>query len=217
LARLVGTDAFWVQVSVPMSQLGVLSVPGFNVAGGEGSEVHVVQDVGGGQVKRTGRIIRLHGELDPVGKMARVLAEIQDPLGLDDGKGARAAPPQTPATTDNGSQLPLLLGAYVDVRLDGKELSGVFELPRTALRDGDRVYVFGKGDRLEVRNVHVAWRRQETVLVDRGIDAGDAVIVSRMTTGVAGTLLRRAPAAKKRAAAKKRGAAKKRAAAKGSP
>jgi hypothetical protein len=195
LARLVGTDALWVQVSVPVSQLGALAVPGFNAATGEGSHAEVIQDVGSESVERRGRVIRLYGDLDPMGKMARVLVEIEDPLGLHPEKEKDGAAPA-------GNGLPLLMGAYVEVSLQGRAAVGVFEVPRVALRDGDTVYLYGKDDRLEARNVHVLWRRQDTVLVDKGLREGDEIVVSRVASTVPGVKLRRAPAGDSETAAK---------------
>ena len=73
----------WVQVALPMDHLSAFDVPGFNCERGEGSRARVWQDLGGQMLKRGGRVIRLLGDLDPVGRMARVLIEIRDPFGLE--------------------------------------------------------------------------------------------------------------------------------------
>lgn len=179
LATLVGTDRFWVQVSVPMEQLAWIRVPGLHE--GDGSSALVYQEVGErGRIERTGRVVRLLGDLDPVGRMARVLVEIDDPLGLA-GQAREAG---------DASALPLLLGAFVNVEIDAGELSEVFEIPRAALHAGDVVHLFGEGSRLNLREVEVVWRRDETVLV-RGLEEGALLVTSRVPTPIEGTLLRR--------------------------
>ncbi len=177
LATLVGTDAFWVQVSIPVDRLSWIDVPGVGASPGEGAEVVVQQRLGRELIERRGRVKRLLGELDPVGRMARLLVEIRDPLGLA-------------AAEERG--LPLLLGAYVDVVIEGHDTAEVVRLPRLALREGNKVYVLGAKQTLEVRSVEVVWREADDVLVRNGIGQGDKVIVSPLPVAVEGMKLRTA-------------------------
>mgnify|MGYP005608846153 FL=1 len=188
LATLVGSDRFWVQVSVPVDRLTAVDVPGMNADEGKGAVAVIAQDVGGQRIERTGRVLRLLGDLDPVGRMARLRVEIDDPLGL-------AAPPK-PGSKQTSARpgLPLLLGAFVEVAIEARELGEVIELPRLALRDGSGVYVYGPDGRLIVRDVKIAWRTEKTVLIREGVTAGEEVIVSRLPSAVPGMLLRK-PAA----------------------
>lgn len=175
-ATVVGTDEFWVQVSVPLDRLDFIKIPNVNAT--EGSEVTVQQAVGQDHVTRAGKVVRLLGELDPVGRMARVLVAIQDPLNLSVGEGE--AP----------RGLPFLLSAFVTVRFDGAQDMEVSEIARSALHEGDKVYLFNDG-KLEVREVGVLWRREDTVLIGNGLAQGDQLIVSRISTVLPGMKLRR--------------------------
>jgi hypothetical protein len=115
LATLVGTDAVWVQVSLPMDHLAAFDVPGFNCADGKGSLARISQDLGAEHIEREGRVIRLLGDLDPVGRLARVLIEIRDPFGLRPSKGEGGK-----GEAGKGEKVvPLLIGAYVNVELEG--------------------------------------------------------------------------------------------------
>ncbi len=198
LATLVGTDQFWVQVSVPVDKLGVIQVPGFNAK--TGSKAMIAQEVGGVRLEREGTVVRLLGDLDPIGRMARVLVAIDDPFDLKAKPKAAGGSESEPDTVSN---LPLLLGAFVEVAIEAKVIADVVEVPRLALHNGDSVYVFGKDDRLVVRSVEVAWRREKSVLVRAGIAAGEEVIVSRLPSAVPGMLLRKAPAEPKTVLGKK--------------
>ncbi|MCA9631953.1 MAG: HlyD family efflux transporter periplasmic adaptor subunit, partial [Myxococcales bacterium] len=82
LATLVGTDHFWVQVSVPLDKLSRIRIPGVNAEAGEGSRATVIQRMGEQRVEREGEVVRLMGDLDPAGRMARVLVQIPDPMAL---------------------------------------------------------------------------------------------------------------------------------------
>lgn len=197
LATLVATDRFLVQVSVPYEQLAAIDVPGLN--GERGAPAIVVQQTGSGApMRRKGRVLRLLGELDPQGRMARLMVAVEDPLGPSSALDAR--PGQPP--------LPLLLGAYVEVMIEGRELPGVYDIPRLALREGGQVWLAGSDDKLRVQPVQVAWRVKDSVLVDGGLSEGDRLIVSPIPSPVPGMALRvRASDAKARTAAREPSAA----------
>lgn len=200
LGTLIGSDEFWVQVSIPVDKLRWLNVPGMNAREGEGSEAKVTQQLGGETVTRPGRILRLLGDLDPVGRMARVLVSIDDPLLIEARarRGATVAGVAVEDVQDTGakrteqSDLPLLLDSYVDVSLESESLQSVIEIPRRALQGGDRVFVYGTDGRLQIREVDVLWRRPETVLVTRGLEDGESIVVSRVPGAVEGLPLRQA-------------------------
>lgn len=177
LGKLVGSDEFWVQTSVPIENLSTIRVPGFNVDEGEGSDVSVWQEAGEGRIERSGKVTRLYGDVDPAGRMARILVQIDDPLGLE--------------SKDGEGTLPLLLGAYVHVDIEGESMVDVVEVPRSAVHQGRFVYVYGKDDRLSVRQVTVAWRKPTTLLISKGLADGDEIITSRLSNAVEGLELRR--------------------------
>ena len=171
LAVLVGTDCFWVRVSVPVEQLEYVAIPG--PEGGGGAACKVTCATGrGGSIVRAGRVVRLLGDLDPKGRMARLMVAVDDPLGL------------------RGGGLPLLVSAYVRVEIEGRAFEDVCALPRKALREDGAVWIMNEADELEVRPVTVVWRTPESALI-RGADvAGARVVVSRIATPVPGMKLR---------------------------
>jgi len=175
IATLIGTDHFWVQVSLPVDRLNWIVLPDEN--GEKGAPAKVIQEgSSGGRIEKDGHVIRLLGDLDPAGRMARVLVEVDDPLGLNAG--------------EEENSTPLLLGAYVSVEIEGRELNEVFVLPSTAVRDGNRVWIMNEKQQLEIRRIAVAWRRTDSVLIREGIESGERVVVSRIATPIPGTPLR---------------------------
>lgn len=184
VATLVGTDKFWVQVALPVDELSWIRIPGVRgVERGDGSVATITLKSGLETIRRRGRIVRLRSDLDPVARMARVVVEIDDPLGLETkhevvGEGA-----------PNDSGLPLFIGAYVKVEIDGRMVENVVEVPRKAIRDGAYVYVMTKDDKLAIKNVEIVWRTLETVLVSAGLATGDKVIVSPLAAPVDGMKL----------------------------
>jgi len=170
VATLVGTDAFRVQVSVPIQQLEWLAFPDADHP--QGSPVRVIREIGSGEsVMRQGRVVELLGDVTQNGRMAQVLVSVADPLDLE--KPAKA-------------RQPLLLGEYVRVEIEGPELRDVIVLPREAIREGTRVWVKNAENQLEVRPVEVVLSRKETVLISQGLRDGEAIITSQVPAAIPG-------------------------------
>jgi len=178
LATLVGTDEYWVQVAVPVDQLQWIRIPGYNAT--TPSEVRVYHEAawGPGQF-RAGRVVRLMSDLEPQGRMVRMLVAVSDPLGLK-------SPPD--------ERHPLILGAYVRVEIVGRDLADVIRVERTALREGRYVWVMTADNTLDVRAVTVVWGGLDEVFVSDGLRAGERLVTSDLAAVVQGMALRTASA-----------------------
>lgn len=175
LATLVGTDAWWVEVAVPASELRWIDVPTDPRAAS--ATATVVFDTGEMTVRRKGTVTRMLPDLTPTGRLPRLIVEIADPLGLESG----------------GATPPLLLGAFVEVEIEGRRLDRVIELPRAALREDGRVWAASADDKLVIKRVEVARRNRATVLVRSGIEPGERVIVSSLSAPLPDMKLRPRP------------------------
>ncbi len=184
LLSYVGTRNYWVQISIPVERLVWIAVPGVN-AEGEGAAVTVSHSIGDQRIEKQGRVMRLLSNVDPAGHMARLIIEVEDPLGL-----TSKAESETREASAGGSKLPLLLGSYVEVVIVGQEAKNVVELDRSALRDGDEVYVLTAESTLEKRKVEVMWRQEGTVLLSSGLRPGEKVVMSPLSAAVDGMKLR---------------------------
>jgi RND family efflux transporter MFP subunit len=162
LATLVGTDEYWVQASLPQGSVAQLVFP--EKGGGRGSRVHVIQDAGREvRIEREGRLLRLLGDLEPAGRMARVIIAVDDPLGRR-----------------SETAHPLLLGSFVRLAIEGRVEERVFTLPRVALRDGRTVWVVNDDSLLEVRAVQVEWGTREEVFITEGIVDGERIVTGSL-------------------------------------
>jgi RND family efflux transporter MFP subunit len=166
LAELVGTDEYWIKASVPVDHLRWITVPRDNHSPGAPVQVFYRSD---GAL--TGTVVRLLGDLETEGRMARVLISVKDPLG-----------PNTPGDRPP----PLLLGEYVRVAIEGRQVHGVYRIPRTALRDNTHVWIADEDRSLRIREVETLWRDRDTVLLKDRLKAGDLLIVSDLSTPVDG-------------------------------
>ncbi len=171
LVTLVSTDRYWVQISVPVSNLPFLSIPGINSSRLRGSAANVVYEAGFGVTsERAGYIERLEGQVDSRGRMARMLVAIEDPLSLEKPVDERP--------------LPLLLGSFVKVALTGMTVENTQPVPREALFGGDRVWLVVDGQ-LAQRKVDIVFRDRTTVLV-RGLAEGDAIVTTPLAAPTEG-------------------------------
>ena len=210
LVSLVGTDQYWVRVTVPTDQLRWIRIPGRNGEAGSTVRIYDPTDWGGteepggaasrpasraaGKDKpprphRIGHVLRLLPNLETAGRMAQLLVSVTDPLHLK-----KAAPPHRR----------LVLDAYVNVEIVGRKMARVFRLPRTALRDGSQVWILSKKNTLEIRTVRVVWSTKENVFVTEGLGAGDRLITTDLAGPVEGMVLRTAGSPSTRPAGKRR-------------
>jgi RND family efflux transporter MFP subunit len=173
LGSIVGTDEYWVRASVPVDHLQWIQFP--ETEDQAGSRAVIQQQLGtGSESKRSGHIVRLMGDLEQQGRMARVLISVPDPL-------------QTGST--DVDRVPLLIGSYVNVNIKGKKLENVIPLPRTALHEGDKVWIMNQNERLEIRHVDYVWRNRETVFVRNDLHAGELLVTSDLAAPIEGMAL----------------------------
>jgi RND family efflux transporter MFP subunit len=177
LATLAGTDEFWVQVSVPVSVLQRISFRRGETVKGSAAEV-TFEPVGSSGIVRLGHVLQIMGDLDPEGRMARVLIVINDPLNLQ------------AASRGQKEAGRILLGSYVKVRIAAGFLSDVYVIPREALREGNVIWVQDSENKLQTRKVSVVWRRSNDVLGNADLKQGDKLILSRLQSPLPGMTVR---------------------------
>lgn len=174
IATIVGTDEFWVQASIPLSDLAWIKIPGVNSA--EGSSAFVIQKNGYYNVKRRGKVTQLLGDVDPKGRMARIIISVKDPLGLN--------------STGGKTEYPLLLGSYVKVEIQGQLSKNICTIPRSALREGNQVWLLTDEGTLQFMDVEVVWTKEDVVFIKNGFQETVRIITSRIPAPVEGMKLK---------------------------
>jgi RND family efflux transporter MFP subunit len=160
LATLVDTREFWVEAAVPVDRLPWITLPDKNRPG---STVRIRSQASGAE--RTGQLLRLRGDLEEQGRLARVQVSLPAPL--------------------EAKPAPILLGEYVRLEIEGTGLNNVIRLPRAALRDNDTVWTV-RNATLAIRPATVVWRDTHTVLISDGLASGDTVVTSELATPIDG-------------------------------
>jgi virulence-associated protein VagC len=84
----------------------------------------------------------------------------------------------------------LLIGEYVRVLIEGEELSDVYRIPRSAIRNDREVWIVNEENKLTIRPVETIWRDEDSVVVQDGLKSGELLVVSDIAGPVAGMPLR---------------------------
>ncbi|PID40690.1 MAG: efflux transporter periplasmic adaptor subunit [Proteobacteria bacterium] len=171
LAEIVGIDHYWIRVALPVDRLGWFDIPSVR---SDPHDVGAAVSVSYRGHRCSGQVVRLLGDLDNQGRMARILVAVRDPLGLNSKK------PEGP---------PLLIGEYVRVEIEGRLLTGVYKIPRSSLRDNDTIWLAEADDTLRIEPVEILWRDNHVVLICNHLQPGDRLVLSDLATPVSGMAL----------------------------
>jgi len=182
VARVYSVDVAEVRLPVRDADLAHLSLPaGFGEElHAEGPVVRLSATVAGEPRTWRGRIVRSEGARDERTRMLTLVAEVEDPY-VREGE---------PGDADATDRAPLPIGIFVEARIEGREVAGVYELPRSAVRRDDVVYVVDADGRLRVRPVDVLRAERERAWLEGGLADGDRVVVSPIDVATDGMAVR---------------------------
>ena len=165
LGRLVGRETYWVEATVPLSKLPWLAFP--EMENEIGSEVQIRNRSSWAEgTYRTGYLFRLVGALDDKTRLARVLVSVPDPLAY------------RPESSDLP---PLMIGAFVETRIVGKEITDVVRLDRDYLRANSTVWVM-ENEKLHIRLIKIIFQDAEHAYISDGLRHQDHVVTTNLSS-----------------------------------
>jgi RND family efflux transporter MFP subunit len=173
LGRAFAVDVAEVRLPLPDRDLAFVNLPRPGREDQPTPRVRFYADVGGERGSWTGEIVRTEGVVEEATRLTYAVARIEDPYGL----------------LGEDRQVPLPMGTYVQAEIHGRSAAGLIELPREALRDGDRLYLADEEDRLEIRPVDVVRSTAQRVYLSNSIEPGQRVITTAITAPIPGTKL----------------------------
>ena len=141
-----------------------------------GFEAKVRLRAGDDIIEWPARFARVSDTIDPKTRTIGAIVAV-------DGAYAKATP---------GDRPPLTKGMFVEIEIRTKARDESIVVPRAALHDG-KLYVATAGKRLEIRKVETGLTQGDLVVVTKGLEPGDQVIVSDLIPAVDGMLLRPQP------------------------
>lgn len=152
---LAGLDAVAaVEVPLPLSldELSLLS---------QTSEATItLSPVSGNRsVTWTAQLTRINQQLDSKTRVAYAIAEVSEPYD-----------------TNN----PLRIGQFVNAKISGIHIDGVFRIPTTALFENRYVYRLNDENRLERVNIEIVYQDRQSVVARAALRASDQLVLSRL-------------------------------------
>jgi RND family efflux transporter MFP subunit len=167
IATLYASDQAEVRLPIADRQLAFLNLP----VGHRGElpldeqpAVTLSAEYAGRKLTWHGRIVRTEAQIDTATRMVHVIARV----------------------TNESQEAPLSVGLFVNADIEGLLVEDIVVLPRTALRNGNRVLVVDEEDRLRYREIEPLRLYRDEVLIRAGLSAGDRVCLSPLQTAIDG-------------------------------
>jgi len=171
LGRMVGTDEYWVEVNVPLSNLRWLSFS--DEEGVAGSQVKIRDRKSWADDQyRVGELYKLIGALENQTRLARVLVSIPDPLAYE-----------------NDTLPTLIINAFVEAEIEAEEIQNTIRLNRDYVREGETVWVM-EDKKLQIRAVDILFEDARFAYIKSGLQPGDQVVKTNLATISEGARLR---------------------------
>lgn len=150
-------DSESVEVRLPLTEKEayLLNLPLSGKTAPNRSAVTISGRVAGHPHQWQGQITRMDAFIDERSRMYYAIAEVNQPFS---------------------GEYPLLPGLFVDAEIQGKEISNVLELPRSALYERNKILLVNGERKIDVHDVEVLRRTEEQVWVKAPLD--DVALVS---------------------------------------
>ncbi len=161
LANLSGTDEYWVEATLALDRIHELNLV-------SGAKVDIFTSSG---TNRIGTLKNISGSLDTESRMGEVIISVENPLAQGE------------------AEAPLYLGDQVTVQINSGEIDNLIAIPREAFRSGDKAWII-KNNKLNIVPVKVFWRDADNIYISSGLNSGDVVVSSDLTTAVEGMELK---------------------------
>ncbi len=195
VARLFSVDYAEIRLPISDADLAFLDLPltaKLETASGVGDAVAdsgplvtLSADFAGERRAWAGRVVRTEGALDRQTRMVNVVARVDDPYGLVDAH-SDSAPLRSDSAPLRSDSSPLPIGLFVEASIEGRPFDGIFELPRSALRRRNTVWVVDDDGRLEHRAVQVLRSVGDRTFIRSGLQPGERVITSALDAALDG-------------------------------
>ncbi|NMP32296.1 efflux RND transporter periplasmic adaptor subunit [Thalassotalea sp. M1531] len=116
-----------------------------------------------------GKVVRTEGAFDQNSQQLFVVAQIDDPYGVEAANG-----------------LPLKIGQYVSAKINGKVIDNAIKVPNKAIYQGSYVFIIKDG-LLMRKEIAIDWQNSEFAMVAKGLDEEDLLVITSLGQVNSGT------------------------------
>lgn len=156
VANLLGTDL--AEIHLPLLQSDALFLND-----NQHVETLIKRTIAGQEYTWVGRFARLEGRLNEQTRVMNAVVELPHPYEVADG------------------DMPLVLGAFVEVELKGEGIEHASLIPQMAIHAGSTVYVY-ENELIKKRTVEQIHADGRGGVVVRGLQEGEQLVVNRLET-----------------------------------
>ncbi len=174
VAEIFATDYVEVRLPLKNADLAYINIPeplpGQEHAQTELPKVTFYNSLVSPPQRWQGRIVRTEGSIDSASQQLYVIAQIDDPFGLQ-----------------KNTRYPLKIGQYITAEIEGVSINEAIVIPSSTVYQGSYVYLVV--DNVLVRRaIKIGWQGPQEVLVTEGIKAGDELVLTtlgQVSSGIA--------------------------------
>lgn len=172
LAEIFAVDYVEVRLPIQNKDLSYIDLPENNRFQGQVSyqpEVELSSDIMTIAQTWKGKVVRTEGAFDTASQQLFVVAQIDDPYGINQSEG-----------------LPLKIGQYVKAKIKGKELKNALVVPNQSIYQGSYVYIVDNNV-LKRKEVSLAWQNDKIAIIRSGLTEGELLVVTPLGQVNSGT------------------------------
>lgn len=161
IARLYATEQLEVRLSMADRQLGFLD-PLILKTGiypdSSAPEVTLIANYAGQQHRWNAKLVRSEGTIDPQSRVVYLVAQVDDLKSQHD--------------------IELPVGLFVKATIVGVTIENAAIIPRSAVREGNRVLVIAPDNTLRFRTIEIVRYENERAVVTSGLATGEKICIS---------------------------------------
>ena len=167
LGTIVDSTEFWVYLSLNPANVAWLNMDS-NIST---LKAEVQYEIGGKSVTKPAIVKSIQPAVETLGRMVQVLLAIENPM-------------------PDASNEPLLIGAFVKATIYAAEPLNSIELPRSYVREDNLAYISTPDNKLSIKSLVTPYKTTDFVYVTEGLNDGDRVVTTLITSPVEGRKLR---------------------------
>ena len=168
IARIMSTETAEIRVPLSDRDLAYMNLPAPGDDPAMAPQVQLSSEVSGQQVTWYGRLVRTEGVLDMNSRVVYGVVEVADPYN------------RVAATHEQ----PLRFGRFVQLTIAGKLASNLYQIPRYAINQDNKVWTVDDQRRLQLKAVNVVRAEANQVYVDQGLSNGDKVVLTQLANAL---------------------------------